>query len=829
VLKEKAALNFSFDKGTSTQDYPTSLMGSIALIRQTFLDAQWYQDGGYKKEFNISLDAFNQKQDLPQVIEVSEKQDELRASRLGKEFGKKFIIKGKGDEFERLNEIKETGNALIVPVSFPEAYDVSDPWEAINIPLRLMKQWELAPYNAAGLAKAGIDFALTTADLKNKTDFMKNLRRAIECGLSPEDAIRALTSTPARLIGVSDKVGRLSKGMMANFFITNKPVFDKESVILENWVNGVPYRYHDPAERDMRGNYSLRIGEQKPVRLKIGGEMYALEAFIYEDTAGSKVILNIPDKSFSLQFELKKTDPKGIYRLTGRYDDSLRLLSGKVQLPSGTWADWLARFDSAFVPPPVKKDTAKKQEPGKVFYPDMAFGWTELPTAKPFVIRNATVWTNEKEGILTNADVYVTDGKIKQVGKNLAVPPGTVSVDGTNRHVTSGIIDEHSHIAVSGAVNEASEASSAEVRIGDVVDADDIQIYRQLAGGVTVSHILHGSANPIGGQTQLIKLRWGRSPESMKFENAPRFIKFALGENVKQSHWGDKQVIRFPQTRMGVEQVYIDYFTRAREYAQQRKKYLSADSKMRTTMMPVRQQLELDAISDILDKKLFITCHSYEQSEINMLMHVADSFGFRVNTFTHILEGYKVADKMKAHGVSGVSSFADWWAYKFEVYEAIPYNGAILHKMGLNVSFNSDDPEMARRLNQEAAKAVKYGGVKEEEAWKFVTLNPAKMLRVDDRVGSILPGKDADLVVWNENPLSVYAYPLQTYVDGIRYFDIDTDRELRKQVTAERQRLMQKMAEAKAKGEDTKKPGMGRQEIHRCEGSEYLLFNKTDE
>ena len=824
ILKDRAAENFSFNPGSSTQDYPSSLMGSIALIRQTYYDAQWYKDGGYKKEFNITLDAFKNFQNLPQVFEAEDKQDELRIKKIGDEFNQNYIIKGSGNEYERLDEIKATGSAFIVPVNFPEAFDLSDPYDAINISLRQMKEWELAPSNAGMLASKQIDFALTAADLKNKNDFWKNLRKAIDNGLNQQDALKALTYTPAKLLGVSDKVGQLSKGSIANFIITSKPLFDKDNTILENWVKGIPYRIVDAQNSDIRGNYSLKISNLNAVRLKVGGEMISTDAFIYEDTSATKIIFNRQGPAITIQFELKKREPKGIYRLTGIINDSLKTFSGNALLPSGDWDKWSVGFDSAYAIPPAKADSLKDIKKGKIFYPNMAYGWTEFPTAKSFVIRNATVWTNENDGIITNTDVYVSEGKIKQVGKNIKVTEGTESIDGTGKHLTSGIIDEHSHIAVSGQVNEGTQASSAEVRIGDVIDADDIQIYRQLAGGVTVSHILHGSANPIGGQTQIIKLRWGMSPEKMKYENAPAFIKFALGENVKQSHWGDKQVIRFPQTRMGVEQVYVDYFTRAREYSQQLKDYLSADAKMRAGKIPVRRQLELDALSEILNKKRFITCHSYVQSEINMLIHVADSFGFKVNTFTHILEGYKVADKMKAHGVLGTSTFADWWSYKFEVTEAIPYNGAILQKMGLNVSYNSDDPEMARRLNQEAAKAVKYGGVQEEEAWKFVTLNPAKMLHIDDKVGSIRAGKDADLVLWNDNPLSIYAHPLQTYIDGIKYFDVQRDSVLRKEIKTEKARLMQKMSDAKTRGESTRKPGMNFQEIKHCEGTEEVIM-----
>jgi len=287
----------------------------------------------------------------------------------------------------------------------------------------------------------------------------------------------------------------------------------------------------------------------------------------------------------------------------------------------------------------------------------------------------------------------------------------------------------------------------------------------------------------------------------MKFEGADGFIKFALGENVKQSNWGIPEGtpnMRFPQTRMGVEQVYYDEFTRAKEYKAARA----------VKGNHVRRDLELDAIVEILDKKRFITCHSYVQSELNMLMHVGDSMGFQVNTFTHVLEGYKVADKMKARGIAG-STFSDWWAYKMEVADAIPYNGKILHDMGIVTAFNSDDEEMARRLNQEAGKAVAYGHMSEEEALKLVTLNPAKMLHVDSRVGSLKVGKDADIVLWSADPLSIYAVCEQTYVDGIPYWDIDKDAANQKAMKADEERIIQKMIAAKNKGAVTQRP-MGR-------------------
>jgi hypothetical protein len=337
------------------------------------------------------------------------------------------------------------------------------------------------------------------------------------------------------------------------------------------------------------------------------------------------------------------------------------------------------------------------------------------------------------------------------------------------------------------------------VEIGSAINSEDINIYRQLAGGVTTSQLLHGSANPIGGQSALIKLRWGEDADGLKFEDAPGFIKFALGENVKQSNWGDDYRSRFPQTRMGVEQVYYDLFIQAMEYKSRWQQYerersnLSLRARWRGDV-PVapRRDLEMETLVEILDGQRHITCHSYRQDEINMLMHVADSLGFKINTFTHILEGYKVADKLAAHGAGG-STFSDWWAYKYEVKDAIPYNGAVLHGQGVVTAINSDDDEMARRLNQEAAKAVKYGGVSEEEALKFVTLNPAKLLRIDDRVGSLEVGKDADLVVWDDHPLSMYAQVQQTFIDGCRYFDVAEDQAKRAWMKSERARLMEAM------------------------------------
>ena len=476
-------------------------------------------------------------------------------------------------------------------------------------------------------------------------------------------------------------------------------------------------------------------------------------------------------------------------------------MSGRGQLGSGEWVNWSASLKDR-----AEAGKKKGKKPSKmeskvdqaVVYPFMAFGNTSLPTAKTYLIKNATVWTNEESGILEQTDVLVKEGKIKKIGKNLKAGDAIV-IDGTGRHLTAGIIDEHTHIAATRGINEGTQASSAEVSVGEVVNSEDIDIYRQLAGGVTTAQILHGSSNPIGGQSALIKLKWGYSPDEMLYPNADPFIKFALGENVKQS-W-NRQGSRYPRTRMGVEQVYENYFTKAQEYG-----------KLKASGQPYRTDLELEAILQIVNSERFITCHSYQQGEINMLMKVADRYGFTVNTFTHILEGYKVADKMAEHGAGG-SSFSDWWAYKYEVIDAIPNNGKLMHEQGVVVAFNSDDAEMARRLNQEAGKAVMYGDMPEEEALKFVTLNPAKLLHIDDKVGSVKEGKHADLVLWSAHPLSIYAKADITMIEGAVFFDREADVEARERLKTERTRLIQLMLDEKANGGKMRR-AQGRKKHH---------------
>lgn len=386
-----------------------------------------------------------------------------------------------------------------------------------------------------------------------------------------------------------------------------------------------------------------------------------------------------------------------------------------------------------------------------------------LLTPKVVFIKIATVWTCGPQGKIENASLLIADGKVKAVGSIKDVPADAHVIDLPGIHVTPGLIDCHSHSMIMGGVNEGTLPSTAMVRVADVINSEAETIHQQLAGGLTTANQLHGSANPIGGQNCVIKLREGAAPEGLKFAGAIEGIKFALGENVKQANWGDAFKSRFPQSRMGVPAFHTNRFTAAQQY-------MAAQDKAKNGGPPVRRDLELEAIAEIIRGERLIHCHSYRQDEILAFLRVMEGFKVRVGTLQHILEGYKVADEIAKHG-AGASAFSDWWAYKFEVIDAIPHAGSIMRERGVLVSFNSDSSDHARRMNLEAAKAVKYGGTSEEEALKFVTINPAKQLRIDRQAGSLEPGKDGDFVIWNGHPLSSTSMCLQTWIDGKQYFE----------------------------------------------------------
>jgi imidazolonepropionase-like amidohydrolase len=776
MLKNRASENYSITKGRSADIYPASQFGIIALLRQLNYDAQWYKQlpAGYFHD--DGLEAYTKGLSLPQVFEVTNKLEILRADRIGKEFGISYIIKGGGDEYQALNDIKKAGNKLIVPVNFPETPDVKDPYDAMSVSFTTLKHYELAPSNLSRIAGAGITFAITSSGLSQRSAFLANLRKAIKYGLSETEAFKALTVTPAAMIGASDLVGAIRKDMVANLLITSGNIFNEDCVIFENWVQGTPYRIVDIRLKDLRGSWNVKV-DTSEYTLTLSGSFDKPSVKFLTDTTEIKGAKFTRDKDLvTIVFDQSKLK----FRLSGYIKENE--IIGKGQLNDGRWLNWNAKFISQNTSAEKQKRTAVVPETGKIIYPFSAYGFEKLPEQEDVLFRNATVWTCEKEGKLAGTDVLVLKGKIAGIGKDLKAPAGVKVIDATGMHLTPGIIDEHSHIA-SDATNEMGQAITSEVRIGDVIDPEDITIYRQLSGGVTLSHILHGSANPIGGQSTLIKQRWGHNAEEMKVENQVSFLKHALGENVKRN------VSRYPNTRMGTEQIIRDAYQRAVDYNNGWKAWNAMKPADRVGKIPPRRDLELDAIVDVLEKRSFIECHTYVQSEGAMIMNLAADFGVKVNSLIHFNEGYKIADQVAQHGASA-SVFSDWWDYKYEVYEGIAYNAALLLSQGVLTCIHSDDAEMGRRLNQEAGKIMKYGGVSETEALKLVTINPAKILHLDDRTGSIKEGKDADLVLWTGYPLSVYARASKTMVDGTFYFDEERDAGLKEQIENERNRII---------------------------------------
>jgi imidazolonepropionase-like amidohydrolase len=425
-----------------------------------------------------------------------------------------------------------------------------------------------------------------------------------------------------------------------------------------------------------------------------------------------------------------------------------------------------------------------------------ALAGTAAAADKAVLIQNATILTITNGTV--KGSILLQNGKIAAIGEKVMAPPGAQIVDGAGKFVMPGIIDCHSHIMAE-AINEGSVSVSSMVGIEDVLNPEDVAIYRALAGGVTTANILHGSANAIGGKTIVMKMRWGKDAEEMKFEGAMPGIKFALGENPKRAGAGGgfgatPANLRYPATRMGVEDVIREAFNDAKAYKASWASYRAKSARNEVAIPPARD-LKLEALVEVLDGKRFVHAHCYRQDEILMLLHVADDYGFKIRTLQHVLEGYKVAKEIAAHG-AGASTFADWWAYKMEAQDAIPYNAAVLVRKGVLTSLNSDDAELMRHLDKEAAKTVKYGGLSETEALSLITINPAKQLAIDKRVGSLEVGKDADVLLYDAHPLSNFSKVEKVWIDGHEYFDRDEDLGARSKKAIEKKALTEKAAPA---------------------------------
>lgn len=820
VIADQPYHAMSFRKGSSKTPYPSSQMGSIALIRQALYDADWYGKAHTAAargtvptppEFNISLQALRTLRDArtPVIAETQDEHDIARWHTIAQEFDLPMIYKGTGYEFRRLAQIAALKPTLILPLTFPETPDMRDPISAREVPLTDLINWYWSADNARLLDSMGVRFAFTTDGLKDRGAMLARVRECVDRGLRPTSALAALTTEPARIAGIGDRVGKIERGFYANLVIVSHPLFDAKSEMQRVMVAGNETVLQQRAEIDMRGHWTMTsslLPGGKSLKVQITGSAESPSIEMKRDSASITTSFALQGKRARLTMSFDTLAALGTVR-TAFVADSI-LINGDLLASDGRTASFVMRRDSALAPP-ARPRTAPTPTVARRALPQQLplgpFGLVGQPAQRNVVLSNATVWTSAAAGVMQTTDVAIANGKIVGIGKGLK---GDTTIDCTGMHITPGIIDEHSHIAISRGVNEGTHAVTTEVRIGDVLDPDDVNIYRQLAGGVTSTHLLHGSANPMGGQLQYIKLRWGADADGLKVAGAVPTVKFALGENVKQANWGDRYTVRYPQTRMGVEQIMRDAFRTAREY--ERERAVNDPSK------PVRRDIQLDALVEILNSKRNIHCHSYVQSEILMLMRLAEEFGFRVHTFTHILEGYKVAKEMAAHG-SGASSFADWWAYKFEVFDAIPESPAIMSENNVLVSINSDDAEMARRLNQEAAKSVKYGGISEEEALKYVTINAAKQMDNDANTGSIELGKEADIVVWSGNPLSNMSRVERTFVDGRMYFSRDIDQQLRTRDAELRRFLEQEALRAAAGGAPTASGGRAPRREYHCD------------
>ncbi|MCS7091218.1 MAG: amidohydrolase family protein [Verrucomicrobiota bacterium] len=696
--------------GRARQEFPSSLMGVLAVCRQTLLEALHYREErawaqtnpaiAAHLEYNPAWEALWPLWEGTQrmVIEPGSMLMADRAIRLASEFGLTPLLVACGEEWRRPDFWRGCRAGWIVPVAFPELprLPTEEDWEQVS--LDNLRAWDWAPENPAVLRQSGCEVAFTTHGLRDRKLFRKNLKLALARGLTEEDALAALTLVPARWCGVESWLGTIERGRLANFtVVAGGSYFDPAATIRQVWIRGRVYRLSADLE------------------------------------TGLAQVSKAPDAA-----------------------------ARDREAEEARQADRVRRIARS---------------------PLDDVGVLRSPTALKLV--NATLWTCSAAGVIPSGQMLIRDGRILAVGRSVPGDPDAEVLDAAGCHVTPGLIDAHSHTAILGAVNEATLPSTAMVRIEDVINSESLTLREQLAGGLTVCHLLHGSANPIGGQSCVIKLRVGAGPEQIRMAGAPLGIKMALGENVKQSNWGDRFTNRFPQTRMGVSAFLANRLAAAREYRR------AQEEARRRGVPPPRPDLELEALAEVLEGKRRVHCHAYRQDEIVAFLDLMEAFGVRVASLEHGLEGYKVADEIAAHG-AGVATFADWWAYKFEVYDAIPHAGALMHRRGVVVAFKSDSSDLARRLNMEAAKAVQFGGLSEEEALRLVTLHPAQLLGIHDRVGSLEPGKDADFVLWSHAPLDSRAVCLQTWIDGKLYFERETARKRAAMLAEERAALLAK-------------------------------------
>ncbi len=830
--------------GWGDRHYPTSHPGAVALMRQTFIDADYQRDHAPAAAPNALTPL--EDRDVPLLFDTDHELEALLADDIAREARRPALIVGSGAEFRRLDALAAADRPVVLPLRFPRKPDVSSPAAAEAIELDELMTWEQAPTNPRRLHDAGLLVSLTASHPGRPASFHERLREAIDAGLDHDAALAMLTTNPARVLAEltpradlaspGKRLGRIAQGHRANLVLADGPIFDEHTNIIDLYIDGRRHPINPADEPDLAGPWRLVVGDPDAPSFEMLFNLGASPKdrhtiqLIQDDAANRARDVKLDGRRLSFLVD-DPDDGSGAYIMSGVLQPN-RTIRGIGLDQQDDHFEWLATpidqsaFDAALQnatphnQPDDDNDANAERStdadpsdvpdlPGYPFGP-YALAPGELD-AQPTVtlITNATIWTQSDRGVLDDAWLLVDGNTIASLGTGEppAVPDHARRIDARGKHLTPGLIDAHSHTGLFRfGVNEAGQAVTAEVRIADSIDPDFVSWYRQLAAGVTTVLSLHGSANPIGGQSQTHKVRWGAEhPHDMRLQTAKPGIKFALGENVKQSNWNlsDSERTRYPQTRMGVEAIMRDRFAAARDY-------MNAHAQAnRAGATPPPRDLELEALAEVLRGERLVHCHSYRQDEILMLCRIAEDFGFTIGTFQHGLEVYKVAEAVREHAI-GASLFSDWWMFKVEVMDAIPYAGPLQTEAGVLTSYNSDSDELARRMNLEAAKALKYAhrdeqGVpvlSEQDALAFVTNNAAVQLGVDHRVGSLKPGMDADLVLWSDHPLSTLALVERTFVDGRELFSLKRDAQHREHIARERRRLIDKIIAAPDKPRD---------------------------
>jgi imidazolonepropionase-like amidohydrolase len=796
VVEPSVAQRVSFSGG-SGRSFPGSLMGVIAYVRQMMLDTEHYaraheiyaaDPSGLKRpEFDRTLEPLRQAraQKLQFLLPADDAPAIERALGLAGELGLPAVIYGAGEGYRVAGRLAAAGVPVVVSVEWPERQKDADP--DADVAVAELLHVELAPTTPAELHAAGVPFAFSSQGTSGASEALEGIRKAVAAGLPAEAALEAATLGAARIFGLEDRLGSVEVGKIANLVVASDYPWAEGAEIAAVFVDGRKFQEREESGSseapavDVTGTWTFEVTTPRGARESTAELKMAEDGKVTGEVTGEGGASRIESgrvEGERLSFEV--SIPAGPRTMTATYSGTVEGESVRGTVTMGPMSGELTGTRTA------QAEAASDEEAAAASGPKLR--WAEVTgLAGPYLeapviaIENVDVITMGPAGTVEDATVLIRDGKIAAVGRDVRVPGGAQRIDGTDRWLIPGIIDAHSHIAVEGSVNEGSLAVTSMVGIEDVIDPTDIGIYRALAGGVTTANVLHGSANPIGGKNQVIKLRWGADAAGLKLAGAPPGIKFALGENPKRSNMGGFGMPqRYPSSRMGVMDVIRKAFLDARDYQAEWKAYEAAQKAGRRALPP-RRDLELEALVEILEGERLVHCHSYRADEILQMLRLAEEMGFRITTLQHVLEGYRVADEIAAHG-AGASTFSDWWAYKVEAYNAIPHNAAIMVNRGVLVSINSDDAEEMRHLNQEAAKTMKWGGLSADQALALVTVNPARQLGIADRVGSIEPGKDADLVLYQGHPLSVYSRVEKTFVDGKVYFDVEGDRQRRARI-----------------------------------------------